>query len=48
MFQHMRDAAGAAGQVKIQERTEQGPTQAWPWAMAVSTSLIDAIPWLTR
>src|SRR5258706_15929996 len=30
MFQHMRDAAGAAGKMKIQERTEQGPTQAWP------------------
>src|SRR5258706_14614698 len=29
MFQHMRDAAGAAGRMKIQERTEQGPTQAW-------------------
>src|SRR5258708_36768091 len=28
MFQHMRDAAGAAGKVKIQERTEQCPTQA--------------------
>src|SRR5260370_28788914 len=28
MFQHMSDAAGAAGKVKIQERTEQGPTQA--------------------
>ena len=29
MFQHVSDAAGGAGKVKIQERTEQGPTQAW-------------------
>src|SRR5258705_7199440 len=29
MFQQVSDAAGAAGKVKIQERTEQCPTQAW-------------------
>ena len=37
MFQHMSDAAGAAGKMKIQERTEQRPTQ----ARAVSDGGID-------
>ena len=30
MFQHMRDAAGSAGKMKIEKRTEQSPTQAGP------------------
>src|SRR5260370_22460336 len=39
MLQHMRDAAGASGSVKVEKRTEQRPAQ----ARAVGDRLVDGL-----